>query len=200
MELVTRKSVVKTYLEPCLKAYQAYSISACTEELSRQILNKKVKFPLLEYCAHELFKAVKEEDQIPLCDQIEALKTEGGNVLLGIILQNRLAHHFKESLQKTTEYISKADIWYVCDIIGERVYGHAILNMTDKAIPEIKQLANHPSNWVVRSLGAGIHYSIKKGLIKPKVEILFPVLLSKANNNLIKQTGFVTNKYNKNWR
>lgn len=181
MTVVTRKSEVKIYLKKCLDAFQNYGLASCVQTVEKELLNRKVKFPLLEYCSHELFKEIPEEHQIAFCDQIEALKTEGGNVLLGIFLQNRLQKHFEQSLQKATEYISQADVWYVCDIIGERVFGYSLLHQPDKTIPQIKKLATHPSNWVVRSLGAGTHYAIKKGLSKENVAIIFPVLLSMAN-------------------
>ena len=182
MELVTRKPIITAYLKPSLDAYHTKGISACVFELEHQILNKKVKFPLLEFCGTKLFQEIASEEHITLCDEIEALKTEGGNVLLGIIMQHRLSVNFAQSLQKTTEYVSKAHIWYICDIIGERVYGYALLHEPDKTIPELKKLVEHPINWVIRSLGAGIHYAIKKGLLKEYVEVVFLLLLSKANS------------------
>ena len=90
MSVVTRKSEVKEYLYYCISAYQEKGLSACVSELNDHILNRKVKFPLLEFCAHELSQNIKASEQIALCDKIEALKTEGGNVILGIMLQNRL--------------------------------------------------------------------------------------------------------------
>lgn len=181
MRVITRKSEIRTLLRECIQAYHANGVSACLTALENQILNKKIKFPLLEFCAHELYQEVKQEEQIELCDKIERLKTEGGNVLLGIILQNRLNNHFKPSIDKATEYISQADIWYVCDIIGERVYGYSLLSNPQRTILQIKKLSKHSANWVVRALGAGIHYAIKKGLNKEKVALVFPILLSLAN-------------------
>ena len=181
MQIVTRKSEIKIYLDKVLQAYHSKGVSACVKELEKQILTKKVKFPLLEFCSHELYRTLQEKEHIEYCDEVEKLKTEGGNVILGILLQDRLTNHFHESLEKATEYISKATIWYVCDIIGERVYGFSLLHEPDKTIPEIKKLSQHPTNWVVRALGAGIHYSIKKGLNKKDVEVLFRILLSLAN-------------------
>ena len=180
MHIVTRKSEISEYLDTCLKAYHTNGIKACVDKLKGEILSKKVKFPLLEYCAHELFREVKQDEQIALCDKIERLKTEGGNVILGIMLQNRLHEHFEQSLEKATEYISRADVWYVCDIIGERVYGYSLLHNPDTTIPHIKRLSNHSANWVVRALGAGIHYAIKKGLDRKKVVVVFPILMSMA--------------------
>ncbi len=166
----------------CLNAYREKGVSDCVHELSQQLLNKKVKFPLLEFCAYELYREVREEEHIQLCDEVEMLKTEGGNVLLGIILQNRLAKHFDETLQKTTEYVSKATIWYVCDIIGERVYGFSMLNYPDATIPIIAKLTQHDANWVVRAVGAGVHNAVRKGLARAHVETLFPLLLAKAGS------------------
>ncbi len=179
--VVTKKSDIKEYLDNCINIYSSKGVSACVQALDNQILNKKVKFPLLEYCGHSFYQMLPEKEQIEFCDKIEMLKREGGNVVLGIMLQNRLAEHFDQSIQKATEYISKADIWYVCDIIGERVYGFSLLNEPEKTIPQIKKLSNHPANWVVRALGAGIHYAIKKGLDKKEVQTIFPILLSMAN-------------------
>ena len=181
MSIVTRKSEVKEYLQRCISAYQEKGLSACVLELSCQILNRKVKFPLLEFCAHQLSEKIKVDEQIALCDRIEALKTEGGNVIISIMLQNRLENHFQESIDKATEYTSKADVWYVCDIIGERVYGFALLYYPDKTIPVIRKLSNHSKNWVIRSLGAGVHYAVRKGLDKQNVTTVFSTLLTMAN-------------------
>lgn len=189
MSVVTRKSEINKYLDLCISAYQEKGLSACITSLNDQILIRKVKFPLLEYCAHQLTKEVKATEQIELCDGIEALKTEGGNVIIGILLQNGLENHFQESIDKTTEYTSKANIWYVCDIIGERVFGYALLHYPNKTLPELRKLSGHSKNWVVRSLGAGIHYAVKKGLNKYSVDEAFSILLkmSKSKDKEIRQ-------------
>lgn len=181
MQVVTRKSDIKELVTLCIKAYDLGGVTTCLKELESQVLSKKVKFPLLEFCGKDLYQKIEIEEQIDLCDKIEELKTEGGNVILGIILQSRLDINFEQSIKKATEYISKADVWYVCDIIGERVYGYSLLKNPDKTIPQIKKLSNHSVNWVVRALGAGMHYAIKKGLDKENVELVFPILLSMAN-------------------
>lgn len=183
MRTITRKEDIQTEWEACKKAFNPENLDLFINIVYERVLLHKVKFPLLEYCAEDIYKLLPSEIQIYFCDAIEKLKTEGGNVILGKILQLRLAQHFSQSLKKTTEYISKADIWYVCDIIGERVFGYALLHYPDKMLPEYKKLSSHPTNWVVRSLGAGGHYAIKKGLEKKKVQQLFKVLLTMANTN-----------------
>lgn len=180
--IVTRKSELKTYLELCLEAYNSDGLPACVKALELHILSRKVKFPLLEFCGRTLYDHVDPEEHIPLCDGIEALKTEGGNVLLGILLQCRLKGHFETSLTKATEYIAQAHIWYICDIIGERVYGYALLHTPVRTHPWLQKLSVHPANWVVRAMGAGIHYAIKKGLPPEHVALTFPILLSRARS------------------
>lgn len=182
MRIITRKSEIKELLELCLSKYQTDGLAASVSELHALILSQKVKFPLLEYCGTQFFLTLPEQEHLLLCDSIHALKTEGGNVILGIMLQHRLKTHFFESIEKATEYIAQADIWYVCDIIGERVYGYSLLHKPDITIPEIQKRASHATNWVIRALGAGTHYAVKKGLDKEYVATLFTLLLSMANS------------------
>ncbi|TSE08503.1 DNA alkylation repair protein [Aquimarina algiphila] len=181
MRVITKKSEIKELLQKCLLEYHSDGLTQCISKLNTLILSNKVKFPLLEYCAEEFYKEVPQNKQLSFCDKIQSLKTEGGNVILGIMLQKRLQENFTESISKATAYIADADIWYVCDIIGERVFGFALLHQPKSTISQIKKLSSHESNWVIRSLGAGIHYAIKKGLDKKNVKTVFTLLLSMAN-------------------
>lgn len=181
MRLITKKSEIKELLESCFAIYNQNGLDSFVNIIHSEILANKVKFPILEYCGEAIYNTLPENQHIVFCDHIQQLKTEGGNVLLGIILQKRLESHFTQSIDKATEYIADADIWYVCDIIGERVFGYSLLNSPEKTIPEIKRLSNHKTNWVIRSLGAGTHYAIKKGLKEEHVKTMFEILLSMAN-------------------
>ena len=183
MERISRKGPVKAALEKCLQVYQNEGVLASVAELDQRLLQNKVKFPLLEFCARGLFDALPAAEQLAYCDRIAALQTEGGNVLLGIILQKRLPDHFEQSFEKAQEYIQQGEKWYVCDIIGERVFGMALLTNPARALPFFQQLASHPDQWVKRSLGAGAHYAIKKGLAYPEVQAVFRILLQMANTN-----------------
>ena len=189
MKRITKKSDVKTLLGQCLNAYQKSGLTALISNVHQLLLMHKVKFPLLEFCAHTIYETLPSDEQIDFCDHIAQLKTEGGNVILGILLQRRLESHFQQSILKAKEYIILGEIWYVCDIIGERVFGYALLTQPDRTLPVIKKASTHPSHWVVRSLGAGAHYAIKKGLDKTFVKSLFALLLTMASttNKEIKQ-------------
>ena len=136
-----------------------------------------MKFPLLQYVAHLYFENIEDELQIQFGDLLESKKLEGGNVILGILLQNRMDFHYQESIDKATEYISQANAWYVCDIIGERVFGHALLHHFQSAIEDYQRLISSDVNWVLRSLGSGAHLAIKWGLESNKVKQVFEILL-----------------------
>lgn len=61
------------------------------------------------------------------------------------------------------------------------MFGYSLLTAPQKTFPEILTLSKHPSNWVIRALGAGMHYAIKKDLPKKEVKTVFQILLTLAN-------------------
>ena len=182
MEVITRKSDLRIELEACISAYSE-SLERCVSVVHDRILMRKVKFPLLEFCAEELSSTLSEEEQLPFCDAIHKLGTEGGNVVLGKMLQLRMHEDFERSIEKAVEYIAVADVWYVPDIIGERVFGHALLTNTDAALKNFIRLKEHPVNWVIRAWGAGAHFAVKRGLSSEQCERLFEQLLSLASHS-----------------
>lgn len=178
MKTITRKGDILAAVESCREAYLTGGVSAGIGQLQDKLLEHKVKFPLLESAAALLAGVLPAEAQLRFCDEVAALHTIGGNVLIGILLQKRLDENLSQSFAKAAEYIEGGEQWYVCDIIGERVFGYALLHQPERAWPEIVKLSTHSSFWVVRSLGAGGHYAIKKGLEKGMVARLFGLLLS----------------------
>lgn len=181
-QTISRKSEISLYLNQCIKAYQTSGISACVLILNQEILEKKVKFPLLEFCAKSLYKTIDLAEQIDFCNQVEALQQMGGNVILGMMLQCRLEIDFKESFQMAAHYISNGTEWYVSDIIGERVFGLGLLHQPEKALSLFHGFAKHPDQWVIRASGAGTHYAIKKGLKEEEVKQAFKYLLNWASS------------------
>lgn len=181
MKRITRKPEIKAAFESIAETYRREGLDASVTRLEETLLQHKVKFPLLEYSAELLYDLLSDTEQLIFCDRVAALQTIGGNVILGIMLQKRLESHFDESFQKAADYIAAGEQWYVCDIIGERVFGFALLHWPEQALPEIRELSGHNSYWVVRSIGAGAHYAIKKGLDKHSVGQVFELLLSMCN-------------------
>ncbi|MEM8890621.1 MAG: DNA alkylation repair protein, partial [Bacteroidota bacterium] len=182
MTIISRKPIVRAEVEASLETYQSGGISSLLQELDERLLQVKVRFPLLEYATELLYKSLNDEVQIPFLDRISVLKREGGNVILGKMLQLRLNEHYEESLSKAAEYIAEGKAWFVSDLIGERLFGVALLSFPEKSLKELDKLKQHPSHWVLRALGAGSHYAVKKGLEKDWVEKLFQFLLSMATH------------------
>lgn len=181
METITRKPNIRSIVEDSLRSFDSKKTKAFVDSLEKDLLNHKIKFPLLEYAATIILAETPEESHLRIADDIALRKTIGGNVLLGIMLQNQLHSDPQTAFSKAAEYIEHGAEWYVTDIIGERVFGIALLTQFDAALKYLKNLSKHPSNWVVRSIGPGAHYAIKKGLSEKETEILFSLLLSLGN-------------------
>lgn len=189
MESITSKVDVQACVHEALTGTGKGDVRGMAQALLRSVLEKKVRFPLLEAAAKEIYKSVPASDIIKLADEIIALRTIGGNVLAGIILQMHLDNDFDRAIKKSVAYIIAGNEWYVCDIIGERVQGHALLTMPERMLPLLKQLTEHEDKWIVRSVGVAAHYAIKKGLKKQYVDEVFQLLLSLGNT-----TDFHTKK------
>lgn len=181
MKSITKKGNLNHELQQCFETLDAKGFQEFLSEVYHRLLLAKIKFPLLEYCATEIFKRLDEKDHIEFCSGIAKLKTIGGNVLIGIMLQRRLSLNFIQSMENAAEYIEQGKEWYVTDIIGERVFGIALLRYNIEALKFLYQLSNNASPFVVRSIGPGAHYAIKKGLPLKETEDLFKLLLSLAN-------------------
>jgi 3-methyladenine DNA glycosylase AlkD len=149
--------------------------------IENAILKKKIRYPVIEYLTKKLFTLIPFREQKKFLDKIIAQKKVGSYVIAGKMLQLRLEKDLKGSLKKAEEYIIEGNEWYVCDIIGERVFGHGLLTYPEKLIPILRKYADHDDKWMVRVIGVAGHYAIKKGLDKKSVEEMFKLLLSLAN-------------------
>ncbi len=59
---------------------------------------------------------------IALADRLLALDYEGGYVVIGIILQERLTINKRESMQKAADCIIAGNKWYMCDQQYAKLY------------------------------------------------------------------------------
>lgn len=182
MRIITKKSDLAPRLSSCVNTYLQSGLELCIKETKREILDHKVKFPLLEYCGETFYNTLKWEEHLIFCKQIQLFKTIGENVITGIILQKRLEEDLKGTFEAAIHFLEQAHIWYICDIIGERVFGYGLRHHSKSALNEIDNIAANPSKWVIRGMGAGFHYAIKKGLGEAESEKVFRVLLKEANN------------------
>jgi len=186
MKIIGSKKEIQPYLE---KAIGADGQNAFIAVLHSSILKKKVRFPVLEYAAAWLYDTLPVRQHLSITDQITGLKEIGSYILAGIMLQKMLAKQYDKAIAKAVEYIIAGNKWYVCDIIGERVMGYALLTKPEQTLPVLRRLAKHDDKWIVRSVGVAGHYAIKKGLSKEYVQELFELLLSVSNT-----TDFHTKK------
>lgn len=147
----------------------------------QRILKKKVRFPILEYATKTLFSRIPEKFHFSICDELIDLDEIGSYVISGMVLQLHLEDNFRKSIRKAGEYIIRGDKWHVCDIIGERAFGHSLLTRPQKTIPILLKNSLHPNEWMIRSNGVAVHYAVKKGLNKNAVEPLFHLLLKHAD-------------------
>ncbi len=181
-KIITRKSELQKLLAPCLLALQQEDLGSALALLEQNILNQKVKFPLLELAGRELHQQLAERDQLVFCDRLAALHSEGGNVIIGMILQCRIPADLQQSITKAAEYIAAGEKWYVSDIIGERVSGWALWKHPAPTLAMLSELSRHPSIWVLRSIGSAVHFATKRGLEAPSVVRAFEILLRLANH------------------
>ncbi len=182
---ITRKTEIREIFEPAKVAYQSAQKTEFWRILESDILAHRVKFPLLEYVGQELYQLLPHEQQLALTDKIVQHDYEGGYVLVGIILQQRLELNLAESFSKAVDYFIIGDKWYVCDIISERVFGVALLTHFDDSYEHLAAYTSHPNDWVKRSVGIAIHYATKKGLDQKKVALLFDLTRQQLTNKTL---------------
>lgn len=152
-------------------------------------LNNKIRFPVLEFMSERLYNILPERDRLVFTDTVISARTIGGNVVAGKFLQLLLAAAYDTALNKAEEYILFGDAWYVCDIIGERVMGHALLTMPVETMAALREYSGRDNKWMPRCVGVATHYAVKKGLAKIHAERAFKLLLDNGG-----ATGFHTKK------
>ena len=189
MDKITSKTVVNDIVMKSLEILKIKGQDEFLTALHNELLKKKIRFPLLEFAARQIMAVIPPKQQIGLTDRIIELHEIGSQVLAGIALQMRLEHDFDGSIAKACAYIQYGNKWYVCDIIGERVLGYALMSNPERTIPLLEQLALHEDKWIVRTVGVATHYAVKKGLDKHFVESVFQILLTCTNT-----TDFHTKK------
>ncbi len=175
-QTLSSKKQINAILTDCLQS--AHLPDQLASKVHSHLLRAKVRFPLLEYATEKLAEALAPQDQLPFCDTIADYQTIGGNVILGMMLQYRLSTEVAQSLNKAIKYIQQGQQWYVSDIIGERVFGQGLRDHFEETLTFLHTIKEHPSHWVVRSIGAGSHFAMKRGLSQSEAQEIFKLLLS----------------------
>lgn len=146
----------------------------------KPILDFKCPFAKLDTLGRQIGKASVQID-IPkffeTFDRIIDYNAMGGVVIVGQSLIHFLPLAFEKVMEKSREYIIKGDVWYVCDIIGERSLGHALVCHFDTTVPWLKKFLDDDNKWIRRSVGVSIHFFSKRVLDQPqKTRVLLKLI------------------------
>ncbi|UBM59422.1 hypothetical protein LAG90_01960 [Marinilongibacter aquaticus] len=178
MEKISQKAQIAEKIGEALLVYRSDGPQALANSLHENLLTSKVRFPLLEYAAEILFPELDARSIYALCSILEKQKTIGGNVLIGKLLGLNLELNFAQSLAETKQVLEGADIWYISDIIGERVFGQALQLNFSETLTFYKKQGNRANPWLIRAFGAGGHRALKRGLSENHAIELFEFLLT----------------------
>jgi 3-methyladenine DNA glycosylase AlkD len=147
----------------------------CVEAINREdredfwnalnpVLDAEVPFPLLDEMGRVLGTAGKLEPQkyFGVFDEIVATDKMGGYVIVGQALAAFLETELEASIRKAAEIVAEGKKWYVCDIVGERVLGQALVARFDSAVSLLERMTDLEDQGVRRSIGVAVHFFAKR--------------------------------------
>jgi 3-methyladenine DNA glycosylase AlkD len=139
-------------------------------EVLKPILNTKCPFSKLDLLGKLIGSKAKEQPErfLQAFDRIIDSQAMGGFVVVGESLVSLLETDFEATMHKSREYIIKGATWYVCDIIGERSIGKAVVKHFERTLPYLKAFLEDDNKWVKRSAGVAIHFFAKRVPDDPK--------------------------------
>ncbi|MEL7001468.1 MAG: DNA alkylation repair protein [Bacteroidota bacterium] len=191
MKSKTKKSQIRESISQLKQMDYSSDPKVFVDSIEHQILNFKIKFPLLEFFAEEIIASIPSRDHLRFVDIIVAKNYIGSYVIAGKVLQLRLSKDMKSTFEKAIQYFTQGDEWYCCDIISERVFGEALLLDFDRALSLLKQLTKHPNPWVRRGIGVAIHYATKRKVGRVKAQLLLDLTLTQVQEKHIEiKKGF----------
>jgi 3-methyladenine DNA glycosylase AlkD len=129
--------------------------------LLNEILGERTPFRLLDIVGARLSQS--DEGKVnELLDAIAAQGSEGGWVVIASALCEHLDNDLTGALEASRGYIVQADIWYGCDIFGERVPGPALLAHFEESLECLASWRADENRWVRRSVGVAGHFWAKR--------------------------------------
>jgi 3-methyladenine DNA glycosylase AlkD len=125
------------------------------------ILRERTPFRLLDLVGAALDTA-GEDNVDELLQTLADQRSEGGWVVIASALRERLPRDLAGALEASRKYIAQAQIWYGCDIIGERVPGPALVAQFQPSLEILSSWRSDPDAWVRRALGVAVHFWAKR--------------------------------------
>ena len=128
------------------------------------VLDAKVPFPLLDEMGRLLGEAGRHNSSkyFGVFDEITATCKMGGYVIVGQALASFLETKLEASIRKAAEIVAEGQKWYVCDIVGERVLGQALVSYFDSAVAVLESMTATEDPSVRRSIGVAVHFFAKR--------------------------------------
>lgn len=149
--------------EKCIEAIKQEDKEGLWKVLN-PVLDAKVPFPFLDEIGMQLGQAGKLDKSryFVLFDEIVATQKMGGFVIVGQALSQFFETELQEAIGKAAEVVIWGQIWYVCDIVGERVFGQALVEHFEDTISILEQMTVDEEPTVRRSIGVAVHFFAKR--------------------------------------
>lgn len=123
----------------------------------------RTKFPILDRAGMRLGQAsLRNAVFLEALDRMISRGSIGYYVIVGSALAQRLGSNMVTCLEKTAEYIIKAENWAKCDSIAERVWGEALVCNFPQAYKYLVRMRDHDNRWIRRAIGVAVHYFTKR--------------------------------------
>ena len=152
--------------------YRKGALTAFRTLITEEILTQKLPFPKAEFVGKKLFDELGPRAAVRIANGITPTKLMPAFPISGIILQQLMEEDLDYAFFKAREYILWGNVWYVTDIISERVFGMGLLRHFDRTMLHLPLHQKHPVVWIQRSVGISIHLAVKWGLDAEKSSIL----------------------------
>ncbi|MCL5011200.1 MAG: DNA alkylation repair protein [Patescibacteria group bacterium] len=165
-------------------------------KILKPLLDTKCPFIKLDLLGKEIGRAGTSQPQkfFKSFDEIIDYNAMGGFVIVGQALIPFLEKDFEAVMQRSREYIIKGNEWYVCDIIGERSLGQALVDYFDKTCSWLKKFLQDENKWVKRSTGIAVHFFSKRVLDEPvkteKLLMLIEPYIEEKQRDIVKGIGW----------
>ena len=124
-------------------------------------LNDRNPFRLLDLVGEALIDCSRS-NLFPFLDMIAEARSEGGWVVIASTLHSLSGANTRDIFNKCREYIIQADVWYACDIFGERVPGPALLSDFDQTLNLFSSWCCDSNPWIRRAVGVAVHFWAKR--------------------------------------
>jgi len=126
------------------------------------LLNSKIPFPKLDLLGKIIGENLNAEKAFSLFDRIVDMDKMGSYVIVAYGMTEFINSDLNLCMNKAKEYIVKGNEWYVCDIFGDRILGHSLVERFEDSLPYFREFSRDENRWMRRVVGVAVHYFAKK--------------------------------------